>query len=64
MGIPVLAEFVKLVEPGIFRKKCTTRLNCSVPGTYQLYFDQIQSLSQVVEHRGRHFWSVQQPGKF
>jgi len=38
--------------PHTFRNKWTTflktRLNCSVPGSYPFYFDQIQSLSQVV----------------
>ena len=39
--------------PHTFRNKWTTflktRLNCSVPGSYPFYFDQIQSLSQVVK---------------
>jgi len=38
--------------PHTFRNKWTTflktRLNCSVPGSYPFYFDQIQSMSQLI----------------
>ena len=39
--------------PHTFKNKWTTfvkaRLNCSMPGAYPFYFDQVQSMSQVVD---------------